>query len=219
MCDEPELITVADEYDELIEAIVKAEYRVLLVDGPRGVGKSTFCNRISTDQRIKTVFYKTWGHKQRDIRKRMQEDGLDLTQGAFFALDIITQLGNAIDGVVLVDRSNMSAMVYQQDFWIDKTELHRYYVQLIESCKGAMIYLWATEEEITKRRIERGGKDEFSDVISRWPDNMVKSLVHEDVQAYERSLILYEVAGMRYKNEYDLGTTCATVLEPSDNRS
>lgn len=194
------------EFEELVEFLKLNKFNVVIVEGPRGSGKTTFCTRLLSSMDL--VYYKTWGGNQSDVRNMMQQElSLDLPQGTYFVLDFVRQVETKIP--VLADRGNLSAMAYQRELpWGSNNKLHEYYVDLMEQSGAVLLTLTASVDEILRRRINRAEQDEFR--LHRLDEKSARSWVTHDCEIYEESTDRMVRAGLREVESFDIGggTTC-----------
>lgn len=192
------------EFNVLCKFLQTNNFNVTIVEGPRGVGKTTFCNKLLEVSDL--IYYKTWGGEQRDVRFRMEGDlNLSLPQGTYFVLDFVRQVPPARP--VLADRGNISALAYQREFPYGKnSELHKYYVDLMRESRSVMLVLSGPEDVLLRRRISRKDEDEFK--LYTLPEGNAKGLVRRDYEAYEESVAMMVNAGLENVAAFDLDDCC-----------
>lgn len=192
------------EYGRLLKWLQAQDFRVVILEGARGVGKTTLCDRLLKNTDL--AFYKTWGRDQRTERTRLQSLGLDLTQGAFFALDVFRQVETKHP--VLVDRCILSSIRYQADFWEERVAAHDYYISLMRETRAVLLYLECYYVEVARRRIARGEGDEQR--LDLLDPREARRIVNEDLSRYDTAIEILKKAGLQEQQTFDLGggTTC-----------
>ena len=204
-----------DQFGDLLRFLQLNDFRVVIIEGPRGSGKTTCCTRLL--ERSDLLYYKTWGSEQKWIRAQMQSSfKLDLPQGCYFALDFIKQALPAISRPILMDRGNISALAYQREFtWGSNKDLRVYYVDLMKSCSACLLVMSTPVSSILERRVARGDGDEQR--LHALPVHQAESIVSRDVRVYEESVDDMCTAGLDEVALFDVGgaTTC-TCYVPKD---
>lgn len=193
-----------DEFNALCNFLQRNEFKVVIVEGPRGVGKTTFCDSLLNVTDL--IYYKTWGGQQKWLRRGMQDTlNLDLPQGTYFVLDFVKQV--QLTRPVLSDRGNLSALAYQRDLPYGlNNELHEYYVQLMQDSRAVMLVLTGPEDVILSRRIARKEEDEFK--LHEMSLERARSKVHVDCEVYEEATDKMCAAGLYNHASFDLGEGC-----------
>lgn len=195
------------QFNALCKFIQGNEFRVVIVEGPRGVGKTTFCNNIL--QRSNLSFYKTWGVEQKWLRHDMQRKyDLDLPQATYFVLDFVAQVPLAKQ--VLADRGNLSAVVYQREFpYGTNSDLRKYYVDLMRRTHSVLLYLEGPDEVLLSRRISRLDEDE--EKLYTLPRDSARSRVRSDIEGYDEGLEKMIAAGLHEAASFELDDCCSCV--------
>lgn len=188
------------EFPELCEFIEDNKFKVVIVEGPRGVGKTTFCGRLLDDTEL--VYYKTWGTEQKLLRCRMERSlSLDLPQGTYFVLDFVKQI--PLVSPVLADRGNLSAIAYQCDLpYGTNSKLHEYYVSLMRDSRTLLLNLTGPEDKILQRRIGRAGEDESR--LYELPLSVAKEKVRKDCERYWAAIDKMVTAGLDEVGTFEL---------------
>lgn len=192
------------ETGRLLRFLQENNFRVVIIEGPRGVGKTTLSDELLKYTSL--VYYKTWGREQKWLRHTMSSDyGLDLPQGTYFVLDFIKQVPLAQP--VLADRGNISALAYQRELPIgNNRDLHKYYVDLMRDTHSVLLYLTGPEDVILSRRVSREREDEFS--LHTMNNAEALHRVKSDSELYEDSIRRMTSAGLVSLDEFDLGEGC-----------
>lgn len=192
------------EFNHLCKFVQDNDFNVVMVEGPRGVGKTTFCNRLLETTRL--VYYKTWGSEQKWLRHQMQEKfNLDLPQGTYFVLDFVKQVPLAAP--VLADRGNISALAYQRELpYGTNSELHKYYVRLMKESNAIMLVLSGPEDVLLRRRIKRGAEDEFA--LHKMTEEHARVKVQVDCGYYEEAVDKMINAGLEEVASFDMDEGC-----------
>ncbi len=199
------------EFGYLLRFLQLNKFNVIMVEGQRGVGKTSFVNRLLASTNIK--YYKTWGKGQKSDRFAMTELGLDLPQATYFILDYLTQIPPST--VVVCDRAVLSALAYQsRQYLFGKSNLHKYYVELMESSNSVMLLLETDEKEIVSRRIKRGVDDEQK--LCTLSDISAERYVKKDSNDYARAIEAMEKAGLKCAVTYELDAALCNCYVPSD---
>jgi len=196
----------------LCNFLQRNEFQVVIVEGPRGVGKSTFCGRLLSQSDL--VFYKTWGLEQRDIYREMRTLSLDLPQGTYFVLDFIKQIDLAHP--ILADRGNLSALAYQKDQpYGTNSLLHQYYVKLMHECHAVLLVLMGPEDVILNRRLRRRVGDEQK--VYLMPPGLAVHTVQRDVEDYSNAVETMVRAGLHSVASFGMDEGCVcTAYVPRD---
>lgn len=191
--------SLLDQFNVFLHFLQANDFRVVIVEGPRGCGKTTFCQRLLTMTDL--TYYKTWGREQKLVRHEMSSKfNLDLPQGTYFALDLLAQVKTVTP--VLVDRGNISAIAYQRELpYGQNRELHKYYVGLMKQAHAVLVVLQGTTNGIVQRRVSRGEDDEQK--LYKTPEHAHR-IVEVDVSAYEESIDKMIDAGLKEVLTIDL---------------
>lgn len=199
--------TVVSEWNSLLRFLQDNAFRMVLVEGSRGVGKSTFINKLQECTSFE--YYKTWGRNQRNERHKLGESGLDITQGTYFILDFISQV--CPFGPVISDRGNLSALVYQYANYYEAHELHTYYASLMLRSKSVLLVLDAPVDMVLARRVGRKEDDEQRLYI--WPPESAKAIVEKDCRMYDAAVRKMLNAGMKLCATFELdGIECCCYI-------
>ncbi len=194
---------MTSHFDNLLTWILKNRIRVVLVEGPRGSGKTTLCKKLVKNY---MTYYKTWGEDQKNQITELQGLGLDLPQGTYFVLDFLSQVST--NRIVVCDRGNLSTLVYQKEFWETKS-LQTYYVDLMRRSNACLLYLDVTKEELIKRRTERQDDiDFFTNILQS------ELLVTKDKNGYDIALDFVIASGLVEDDvfEIDVDALCFCYL-------
>ncbi len=200
-------------FARLLESIVASRRNVILVDGPRGVGKSTIVDRMCSTPGYQ--YYKTWGSDQRSVRLLHENAILDLPQATFFVLDYLRQIPS--DRCVVCDRGNVSAMVYQAPrYGSISTVLHNYYADLMRSTRAMLLFLDAPVDTLVSRRRARRGLDE--DALYLMSMREARRVVVRDRAAYRVALLMMRTAGLVRSMSLRIeGTSCDCYIADSQS--
>lgn len=191
-----------DEFDLLLRFLQDNQFKVILVEGPRGCGKTTFVNRLLDHTTLQ--YYKTWGKDQRTDRFKYADLGLELPQATFFVLDFLSQV-QLPDSGVLCDRANLSAVVYQWKKYRNSS-LQTYYLELMKRSSSLLLYLDADPEELYRRRVSR--KDDEQG-INTMELERGRAIVIKDWAEYHEGLSFLCGSGLTEIFSLELGsTTC-----------
>lgn len=192
------------QFNSLLAFVQKNNFRVVIVEGPRGCGKTTFCHRLLTMTDL--VYYKTWGGEQKWVRHEMSESlNLDLPQGTYFVLDFLAQIHTRHP--VLADRGNLSALAYQRTLpWGQNRELHKYYCGLMQQCNAVMLVLEGSLETLVRRRMGRGEEDE--EKLYQHSVDFVRPKVQRDIDTYADAVDRMLEAGLEEVYSIDLAEQC-----------
>ena len=210
-----------EEFGELLQWLQRGDFRLVIVEGARGSGKSTLIKRLL--DRTSMVYYKTWGDSQKwsrhDLAKRL---GLELPQATYFVLDFLKQVDTKYP--VLADRGNLSALAYQKDRWLftederrRKLEVHQYYVGLMREVRACLLFLSVDEDELVYRRVGRGAEDEQH--LHMQPAGVARRTVQKDIDDYNEALDAMIAAGLREEFCCSLapGATCYGFLPEGES--
>lgn len=195
-----------NDFNHLCNFLQRNQFKVVIVEGPRGIGKTTFVENLLKQTNM--IHYKTWGGDQKWIRHDMQNQGLTLPQGTYFVLDFIRQV--EITRPVLADRGNLSGVVYQHDQpYSTNQKLLEYYVSLMDECSTVMLYLTGPVDVLLKRRTRRTSQDEQG--LDKVDPQKAREIVEKDVGDYEVGLNKMILAGLTSIGTYNLdeGCTCS----------
>ncbi len=189
---------MADEFNLLLRFLQANNFRIVMVDGPRGTGKSTLVDRLlhHTDM----VYYKTWGKDQKEDRLKYEELGLDLPQGTFFILDYLRQI--VPKQTILADRGNLSGLAYQRDRFYS-VNLQRHYADLMLGSRAALLLLDAPLEVVVERRRERAEQDEQR--LDKLHCDHAAKIVQADLNDYQEAIELMLRVKLRERLAVDLG--------------
>lgn len=195
---------VEPEFDELVEFIQTNDFNIVIVEGPRGSGKTTLCAKLL--QATDLIYYKTWGGQQSGIREQMQETlNLDLPQGTYFVLDFLRQVPPI--RTVLADRGNLSAIAYQRELpYSTNSKLHEYYVGLMRESKALLLELTVLEDTLLKRRLQRAEQDELR--LYNLEAAKARAKVKADCDIYEEALDKMIAAGLEEAASFELDEDC-----------
>lgn len=204
------------EFNTLLQLLQDNHYNVVILEGPRGVGKTTLCNKILDATNL--VYYKTWGGNQKWLRHEMQEKlNLDLPQGTYFVLDFIRQA--SLSRPVLADRGNISAIAYQSNqVYGTNKYLHEYYANLMVQARAVVLSLSGPPDTIYSRRLSRQSEDEQHLHLKSREEGF--SIVEKDIEDYDRAVSammgpkLLKQAAMF---EMDEGCECWVLVPYSDD--
>jgi len=203
-----------DELSKLLKYLQGKSYRILMVEGPRGSGKSTLINNLLSHTNM--VYYKTWGPDQKNVRHELIDLGLDLPQATYFVLDLLTQVETTKP--ILADRGNLSAIAYQRQQYLFgcPEELHKYYVGLMKQVHAAILYLDVDSEVLIDRRVGRKDEDEFH--LHKEPIARVEREVGLDLIFYEDAVALMKKLGCTVSDPYEIAEgACCYVIAPKED--
>ncbi len=192
------------EFNALCNFIQSNKFKIVIVEGPRGVGKTTFCKNLLEASDM--VLYKTWGGEQKLVRHEMRDKlNLDLPQGTYFILDFLRQVD--LPRPILADRGNLSALAYQRELpYGTNSELHKYYAGLMKESRALMLVLTGPEDVILRRRIDRGEEDENKLYkLDLWK---AMDLVVIDSEVYDQAVDKMIKAGLEETAIFDMGEGC-----------
>lgn len=192
------------EFNLLCRWLQENAFRLVIVEGPRGVGKTTFCDNLIKCSDL--IYYKTWGRNQKWHRHEMQENlHLVLPQGTYFVLDFVAQ--TQLAQPVLADRGNLSALVYQRDeVWGQNKNLREYYSDLMHDCRAVTLVLSGPEEVLTRRRVGRTTDDEQS--LHLMTERERKARVLDDIYYYEKAVSSMLRSGWKEVGIFQLDEGC-----------
>lgn len=195
---------------ELCQFVEMNRFGVVMVEGPRGSGKTTLCQWLF--EKSDVGFYKTWGGSQRYIKENIQRDfGLELPQGTYFALDFVRQV--KLSHAVIADRGNLSALVYQRTLnYGSNPELDKYYVTLMEESRSVLLVISGPPEVIWDRRISRKDDDEFK--LHKTKPTEAMAAVARDCEMYEEATSRMVDAGLIEVCSFELaeGFSCSAYV-------
>ena len=195
-----------NNFGVLCSFLKKNAFKVVMVEGPRGIGKTTLCGQLI--EALDLAYYKTWGDEQRTVRGDMQSRlGLDLPQGTYFVLDLARQV--SFSRPIIADRCNLSALVYQRDTkYGTNAELHSYYASLMRESRSVILALTGPEDVIVDRRVGRGVNDEFRLYEVEGAAALLE--VRRDSQLYKEALCRMSYAGVEAVAIFELddGVCC-----------
>jgi len=207
---------MTDQLGDLLRFLQRNGFKLVILEGPRGAGKTTCCERLLASSDL--LYYKTWGSEQKWIRDDMQRKlNLDLPQGTYFVLDFIKQAKSVLKRPILADRGNLSAIAYQRELpYGQNTELRKYYVQLMRDSEAVLLYLSAPVDVLISRRV--GRKEEDEQKLHTASAGLVRRTIEHDVRLYESSLDLMVKSGLEDVDEFDLNGTTCTCFVPTDTK-
>lgn len=182
------------ELSRLLSYLKTCEFNIIMVEGIRGVGKSTFTEELLS--RTSFTYYKTWGRDQKNSRFLLEEKGLELPQGTYFVLDFLSQV--RLSDPVVADRSILSALAYQMSKYISKKYLHQYYVRLMRSSRACIAVLDSSREVVLRRRVGRKSEDEHN--LAGMDEERARSIVQQDCWLYNRATQAMVSAGLGYRD-------------------
>lgn len=199
---------------DLLQFLHSRKPGAIILEGPRGSGKTTLARTIA--EAVPVYMYKTWGMNQREDRAKLISLGLDLPQGAYFALDFLSQI--KVDRPILIDRTILSAIVYQYNLWGDKHDLHKYYVSLMKRCDAVLLYLEVELLELARRRVSRKFDDEQKLCI--YSEEDARRIVRQDIDSYDFGLTIFQRAGLTdCPVPYQIDSTVAWLYDTSERTS
>lgn len=152
-----EKMTITGNMRECIDLIEKNKNEVVVIEGARGIGKSTFCKYISSYWGIPSI---TAWQNRKELSINYLQAQLDITQTGFGFLDMYIQMCGHIKSEpgkpkLVVDRGYLTAAVFQDSFSIGKMRLYK---ELLKRCNGTILYL-------RNRRLEEPGIDGNYDYV------------------------------------------------------
>lgn len=199
-----------NSFNELLRYLQRNEFRIVMVEGPRGSGKTTFIDNVL--KRTDFQFYKTWGRDQKNAKEDISDYGLALPQGTYFVLDLLAQID--ISHPIIADRGNLSALAYQRAIYTSSVrKLYEYYVDLMVRSRALMLVINTPEETILQRRVARRDNDEQK--LYRWDIDKARGFVRDDIRLYEDACCTMASAGLDYVFDIDIGPNRCLGLAPA----
>ena len=193
---------ITEQFNMLLKRL-QSNYNVLMVEGVRGVGKSSFCNTLL--RHTDADMYKTWGANQRTNREQYTSLGLDLPQGTYFVLDYLAQVRP--EKPVLVDRCILSALAYQRDRFLSRKDLHEYYVGLMRDAGACILYLECSVGLVYRRRRWR-----VDDEMRSLGDEALEAECFRDKNLYDDAVRAMLDAGLHSIGKYSVSTEVTATL-------
>ena len=169
-----------DSYNNLLRFLQINDFKVVILEGPSGVGKSYLCTKLLRDTNMD--FYKGFNGYR---------DNHDASEDVCFILDLVTQI--KLPRSLLVDKSFLSTFSLKSRYlfeYLEKEEYRRY-VDLIRKSSALLLYLTSDIDtilnnkkingfDISKHYTQQDIKF-YSESIDQLCDNGLELVFSEDI--------------------------------------
>lgn len=165
-----EKLTITGNMKECVDLIKRNNNEVIIIEGARGIGKSTFCKYLSDLFDIPVV---TAWQNRKDLGVNYLQAQLDISQTGFGFLDMYLQIRNHLPPIsgkpkLIIDRGYLTAAIFQNAYSVGKMRLYK---ELLKKARGIILYIRNKKLEVVDRE-EPDVDYDYKDIDLQEEDNL-----------------------------------------------